>query len=336
MRRRGLVAILAFAAFATLPATAVVWRADATDAQVLALAADFDSVGQVAKGGLATLIAPRWALTAAHVAHPLVPGDLIRFGARDFAIARVVIHPQGAADPEHPRTPPEVDLALLELAEAVPADVASPRLPGRAQDELGQVAVIAGFGDHGPQGAPLARADGRLRAVENRVDDAGPLRLFLAFDAAPTRARPLEGIGAAGDSGGPLFIRGVLAGVSSGADGPPGEYGTTDVYVRVSAHIAWIESVAGAFREIETVWRKEPSWPRRSLIEGIEGWVVVQGVVGVDGKLHDARVVASDGSGLFDDPALRAFKQWRFKPRVLAGVAVEREVSQRLDFKLPR
>jgi hypothetical protein len=88
------------------------------------------------------------------------------------------------------------------------------------------------------------RTDHRRRAVTNRVDDAGPRRLFMGFDT-PEQATALEGIGGPGDSGGPAVIeRGgtrYVAGISSGAMGKPGQYGAIDVYTRVSAYVDWIE-----------------------------------------------------------------------------------------------
>jgi secreted trypsin-like serine protease len=82
------------------------------------------------------------------------------------------------------------------------------------------------------------------------IDDAGPKRIFMTFDAPPAGAA-LEGVGAPGDSGGPAFIevdgRLRLAGVSSASmNGKPGTYGVVDVYTRVSAYVDWIErTIAG-------------------------------------------------------------------------------------------
>jgi hypothetical protein len=114
----------------------------------------------------------------------------------------------------------------------------------RDRDELGQVLFIVGTGDFARVGTPWIRADGSRRAVTNRVDDAGPRRLFLTFDMGDA-ATEFEGIGGPGDSGGPAVLeRGgkrFVAGVSSGSMGKPGQYGAIDVYTRVSSYIDWIE-----------------------------------------------------------------------------------------------
>lgn len=73
--------LLAFALLAT-PASpfAIAIRHDRTDADVLALGARFSAVGRVLPGGGCTLVAPTWAVTAAHVAAALKPDGEVQFG----------------------------------------------------------------------------------------------------------------------------------------------------------------------------------------------------------------------------------------------------------------
>lgn len=225
-------------------ASAVVWRHDLrSGAPVESLGSHYPAVAQIAPDGTGTLISPTWVLTAAHVATRVARhGGSVLLEGKRYAVKRAVIHPQGNTDPRFPNRPPEVDLGLLELS--APAWGIAPIGVYRETDEMGKTLTIVGYGDFGPAGAPLARADGIRRAVQNVVADVGPLRLFLPFDAPPG-GEQREGIGAAGDSGGPALIGkdGVtwVAGVSSGADGPPGAYGTVDIYTRVSAHLEWID-----------------------------------------------------------------------------------------------
>jgi TonB family protein len=58
-----------------------------------------------------------------------------------------------------------------------------------------------------------------------------------------------------------------------------------------------------------------PRYPNRALESGLEGWVELAFVVGVDGKPARIRVInKSEGGGIFINSALRAVKRWRFTP----------------------
>lgn len=222
------------------PLQAIVVRHDRSDAEAVALGRRFVAAGRVLPDGGCTLIAPTWAITAAHVAARARPGSVVEFEGRPYIVKRVVAHPD-ATGPAG--MPPEVDLALLELTAAVPGIDPVPLYRGR--DELGLAAFIVGYGDYGVAGMPFRRTDATRRAATNRIDDAGPKRLFMRFDAPPS-GLALEGVGAPGDSGGPAFVetngRLSLAGVSSASmDGKPGSYGVVDVYTRVSTYLEWIE-----------------------------------------------------------------------------------------------
>lgn len=234
--------VAAAIAILCLPAIGIVIRDDVSDAAAVKLGEPFMAVGRVVPDGGCTLIAPTWAVTAAHVAASLPTGATVVFGDRRYEVKRVVLHPEGGAQPG---VPPEVDLALLELTTSVQG---VPPLPlYRERDELGATLVIVGYGDFGTPQAGLQRTDGRRRAATNVVVDAGPRRVFVKFDAPPG-GTAIEGVGGPGDSGGPALIDvgGVwqVAGISSASmDGRPGQYGVTDVYTRVSSYLAWIDQV---------------------------------------------------------------------------------------------
>lgn len=222
------------------PIHAVVIRHDRADAEAVTLGRRFVMAGRVVPDGGCTLIAPAWAVTAAHVAERLRPGAIVEFDGTPYTVKRVVAHPD-ATGPAG--APPDVDLALLEFTTVVKG--VEPVALYKGREELGLTAFIVGYGDYGVAGAPLRRTDGTRRAVTNRIDDAGPKRVFLTFDAPPS-GLALEGVGAPGDSGGPVLIevdgRLVLAGVSSASmNGKPGTYGVVDVYTRISSYADWIE-----------------------------------------------------------------------------------------------
>jgi len=82
------------------------------------------------------------------------------------------------------------------------------------------------------------------------------------------------------------------------------------------------------------VERVEPQFPREALVRNISGWVLLRGIVGVDGGVRELHVERSHPPGVFDEAARRAVKRWRFKPRTKDGVAVERDFTQRLEFAM--
>lgn len=79
--------------------------------------------------------------------------------------------------------------------------------------------------------------------------------------------------------------------------------------------------------------RVDPKYPADALAERLEGWVKLAGTVLPDGSVTDVRVVDHDPSGRFDAAALAAVSQWRFRPKLVDGVAVSRPFTQKLLFK---
>jgi protein TonB len=77
-----------------------------------------------------------------------------------------------------------------------------------------------------------------------------------------------------------------------------------------------------------------PMYPRDAAIGGIEGWVKVEFTITAVGTVKDPRVVDSKPARIFNREAVRAILKWKFKPRVLDGVAVERRATQIIDFSL--
>ena len=86
--------------------------------------------------------------------------------------------------------------------------------------------------------------------------------------------------------------------------------------------------------DVLPIVRIDPQWPREALIEGIEGYVIVEVLIAADGSVASAVVVESVPRRMFDRNVIRAVLKWKFKPRIVNGVAVERRAIQRLDFNL--
>ncbi|MFN0152256.1 MAG: trypsin-like serine protease [bacterium] len=243
MIRTSLRLALSLVLLCASPAAAVVLRHDKPDSASVELGVRFDAAGEIVGIGGCTLIAPTWGVTAAHVA-AAVPksGGQVRFGDELIAIRRVVIHPEGSGPKDRP---PEVDLALVELAG--PVKGTRPLAIYRGREELGKTVYLVGYGDYGNPKSGVTRTDGRRRAATNVIDDAGPLRIFMPFDEPPL-GTAMEGVSGPGDSGGPALMeigeKLFVVGVSSGAmGGRPEQYAITDVYTRISAHVAWIDGI---------------------------------------------------------------------------------------------
>lgn len=77
-----------------------------------------------------------------------------------------------------------------------------------------------------------------------------------------------------------------------------------------------------------------PMYPRDAAMKGITGWVKVEFIITAVGTVKDPRVIDADPPRIFNREALRAILKWKFKPRVVDGVAVERPASQIIDFNL--
>jgi len=77
-----------------------------------------------------------------------------------------------------------------------------------------------------------------------------------------------------------------------------------------------------------------PMYPREAAISGTEGWVKVEFTITEVGTVKDPRVVDAKPPRIFNREAIRAILKWKFKPRVVDGVAVERQATQIIDFTL--
>lgn len=100
----------------------------------------------------------------------------------------------------------------------------------------------------------------------------------------------------------------------------------------------------GSFQQIDQAAEGEiipvvvirPMYPRDAAISGTEGWVKVEFTITEAGTVKDARVIESDPPRVFNREAIRAILKWKFKPRVVEGVAVERQATQVIDFSLDK
>jgi TonB family protein len=79
----------------------------------------------------------------------------------------------------------------------------------------------------------------------------------------------------------------------------------------------------------------QPSYPMRAVNAKIEGWVDVEFTVAETGKVRDVSVRASSNPGVFDDAAVKAVAQWRYKPVLRDAKPVPVRSEIRVRFTLP-
>ena len=78
-----------------------------------------------------------------------------------------------------------------------------------------------------------------------------------------------------------------------------------------------------------------PQYPRRALTRGIEGYVIIQYTVTKQGTTKDGIVVEAQPEKIFDKAALKSASRYKYKPRVINGLAVEVPgVRTRITFEI--
>ncbi len=87
-------------------------------------------------------------------------------------------------------------------------------------------------------------------------------------------------------------------------------------------------------RDPQPIVRIPPTYPRRALQRGQEGWVIVEFTIAEDGTVRDPRVVESSSS-VFEREAIRAVQRWRYRPQIANGRPAARPgVRVTIDFQL--
>jgi periplasmic protein TonB len=91
------------------------------------------------------------------------------------------------------------------------------------------------------------------------------------------------------------------------------------------------ETAAGVSRP-STIYSREPFYPESASDAKIEGLEELEITICVDGNLRDVSVLNSLGPE-FDQQAIAAVKQWRFKPATKHGKPVQSKELVVIDFK---
>jgi hypothetical protein len=238
-----LISVIALIAVSANPAQAIIYRHDVDDSEFLQPEDAYPAVFDVfeKRGGVATLIAPQWAITVGHVGQDIPQGHTVVLAGQSYEVRRVVLHPEWAGNRR--------EMALFELDR--PVENVEPLVAYENDDEGGKVVTFVGRGDSGTGLTGAVNKDHKLRAATNRVERVeGGMLVFIFNSPDDDNVTDHEGVSGPGDSGGPAFIDtpdGLrVAGLSVASSGrPPGRYGNTEFYSRVSTDITWIRETLG-------------------------------------------------------------------------------------------
>ena len=236
-------------------------RHDRSDKESIVDASDWPGITNFFRGsGAATLIAPQWLLTAAHVARH-IPTDIklsVELAGKRYPIERTILYPNYRPAWEQYTGNDAIDLAVvhdtIDLAVVQlekPVENVTPFKLYEQFDEVGKEVILLGWGEcgnglHGARGA-----DHSLRRATNLIHEVDDYWIKYRFETPP-EGTVFEGVSAGGDSGGPALLwhdgQFKIAGVSSWQDDLDkfvGVYGCIEHYTRVSKFVNWIRETCG-------------------------------------------------------------------------------------------
>ena len=173
-----------------------------------------------------------------------------------------------------------------------------------------------------PPPAPAARALKPAPTEPRPVTEAK----FLAPIEVPEGVQPEEAIDFGVEGGVPGGVEGgvpggIVGGVVGGLpDAPP-----------PPATVAPVR-VGGLIRAPKLLNRVTPEYPVVAVAARTSATLILEATVGTDGRVQEVRVLR--GQPLFDQSAVDAVKQWRYRPLLLNGVPVPFIVTVTLSFNL--
>jgi protein TonB len=91
----------------------------------------------------------------------------------------------------------------------------------------------------------------------------------------------------------------------------------------------------GQIKIPELIRRVEPEYPPMAMAAQYEGLVILEALVGEDGRVEDVRLLRSAGmAGVLDRAALTAVRQWQYSPLLLNGHRTKFLLTVTLSFTI--
>jgi periplasmic protein TonB len=92
-----------------------------------------------------------------------------------------------------------------------------------------------------------------------------------------------------------------------------------------------LKRVVSQLTEAQLLNRVEPAYPRIAVVSGVQGQVRLHAIIARDGTIQSLNVIS--GHPLLASAALDAVRQWRYRPYLLNGEAVEVETFITVNFR---
>lgn len=201
------------------------------------LTGNYDNDPNKFYGASAVAIDDHHILTAAHVVNK-ASSCFFTVQNHKYCISEIIVH-----EKYDDSTFGTADIAIGYSEEAFGLDF-YPDLYEK-DDEVGKICSMVGYGFTGTFNTGATIIDGKKRAGSNTIDTTfHDLLICSASNKSDSKRTSLEFLIASGDSGGPLYINGELAGINScvmaSDKSPNSSYTDESGHTRVSKFISWI------------------------------------------------------------------------------------------------
>ena len=88
---------------------------------------------------------------------------------------------------------------------------------------------------------------------------------------------------------------------------------------------------------VSPLFRVEPIYPRKALLQNIEGFVLLQFDITETGQVDSVSVIQASPPQIFNVSAIQALRKWKYKARVEGGKAIrQKNLKVRIEFQITK